>query len=135
LTVLKPVVRLFGFDPYIGELYRGMVSSKNIAKGSKVCFQPEHRTLSWTTNPRVAKKFAYSEDATKLGYVVRLNSSELQVWNSNWFLAVLNRVAPVLRTRYAKDLQRWLTLTIHEEDEVLITMNASFTATVTEVVL
>lgn len=140
MASIAPIVKLFGFDPFIGELYRGIRTDKTFKRGDKVKITSPFDTLSWTIQPKIAEKFASSDysgiggrelkSIKPNGYVLRLNSSGMQTWSMQWFLAVLERVAPVLKSGDVTNLLKYLRGQIRHEEEVLVMFKGPMTVTV-----
>ena len=144
MAVIAPIVKLFGFDPFIGELYRGIRTDKVFKRGDKVKINSEFDTLSWTIDPKIARRFAstyYSDVGGRNlkvikphGYVLRLNSSGMQTWSMQWFLEVLTRCSPVIKSKDVEYLHNYLAGQIRFEEEVLVSFKGPMTVTIVQLV-
>lgn len=140
---IKPIVDLFGYDPYVGELYRGIRSDIKADVDKKLKVTSVHSVSSWTPYVELAKKYAslnYLDNIERkgkvaaYGYVVRLNSAELQFWNMRWYLEVLNKIQVHYSTTGLYRLTRYLKKQIVFEEEVLLINNAPMTVTIVKLV-
>lgn len=130
MAELKPLVKVFGYDPFIGDVYRGIRTNKAVKLGN-VTFSPSHAVSSWTTDPKIATKFASRDYMLSInrnrsanmahGYVLRLRSDGLQLMSVRYAVVCGKHLLKVLPkdTKLANAI-RDLESQNRREDEIIM---------------
>lgn len=128
-AVLRPLIEAFGYDPFIGDVYRGIRTDKVLKVGDTVVYRPPFDFTSWTADSKRARRFASSEyladikrpRAAKLpyGYIIRLQGNGLQLWSTHYILAILDYLLSIRFDTSIKKLRSEVAA-YAREDEVMM---------------
>lgn len=139
---VKPLFDAFGYDPFVGTLYRGIRTEEVYERGQIIDYKPKYQTTSWTSDIDKAHEFASTEYMMAInrtrridmrGYIIKYGGRKAdQLCSALYITTVLEYLLAVGFDSSIKDHLR--VFTWFAESEVILWLPSSVKAEVLAVV-